>query len=400
MTTFRQIRANQQNATLSTGPRSPGSEGNARTHGLSASKCISEEEKRLIETRLLELERELQPEGRLQHDEVAAVAAASVRLEMCQLEEESWRLHRAERAEFHWDADRQAEVMALVDKLPAKPQVIASRLRQTLRGSRWLLEEWRDLAWRVRGTGMPAAPAPAPLDETGRRRAFDLLGLSEERRQACTPLDLPGGGTGSEAEVAAHQDALIAGKIAELEALTDPEQVALDESIRIATVHSCGPGVDTQTRLIRRYETEARRARDRALENLAQLQETAARRKKEEKEREREAWMNIHLVPRRLPQDIIDEGRRQWEVKDQVEHQPQPQPQPQQPATSPGESQEDAPAHPAEAAPVSSVSAQLEAMVAREQARRLTLDPATGPLNRRARKAQAAVARAAHRTSR
>ena len=74
----------------------------------------------MISRRRTEFESELQPEGRLELDEVHAMATASIRLERCVLEEQTWRLQRAERAELFWAADQQAEVMKLVKKLPRK----------------------------------------------------------------------------------------------------------------------------------------------------------------------------------------------------------------------------------------------------------------------------------------
>ena len=164
------------NAQSSTGPKSSGAEGNARTHGLCASKCFSDEEKQMIAARRAALERELFPEGTLQHDEVLAIAMASIRLERCLVEETTHRLRRAERAEFYWGPDQNVEAMKLVQRLPRKPELIAPKLRQSLRGCMWMLEEWRDLAGHVRGT--PAGESPRPLDTLGRHRAGDLLGLS------------------------------------------------------------------------------------------------------------------------------------------------------------------------------------------------------------------------------
>ena len=92
MASLRQIRANSENAKRNTGERSSGGAGNARTHGLTASKCISDQEQQLIDAKLAELERVLFPDGPLEMDEVKTIAAASIRIERCQLEEHDWRL--------------------------------------------------------------------------------------------------------------------------------------------------------------------------------------------------------------------------------------------------------------------------------------------------------------------
>jgi hypothetical protein len=396
MTTLRQILANQANSRSSSGPRGGGSAGNATTHGLTASKCMSEEEHAMIEARLADLERELQPEGTLQNDEVLAIATASIRLERCVLEELTWRLRRAERAELYWGADQQVEAMELVQKLPRKPSLIAPKLRQSLRGCLWMLEEWRHLAGLVRGT--PAEDSPRPLDATGRRRAFDLLGLSAERRLGSTPLD-PFGGSDSEAAVAAHQEALIAREVAALEALVCEERVANDESIRIATSNGTNSTVDHQTRLIRRYETEARRVKDRAYEKLQRLKELAAALKEAARQREfDEREMALHMTE--LDRDDLIGTARCWGVSEpepQSETEPQPQPQRQTEPEASVVSVEDAQA--------GTSAVRLEVIAAMERTLAQTADPsdpvvlpvtASRPRSRRARKVLAA--RAAHRS--
>ena len=167
--------------------------------------------------------------------------------------------------------------MKLVQRLPRKPDLIVAKLRQSLRGCMWMLEEWRNLAGHVRGT--PAGGSPRPLDELGRRRAGDLLGLSAERRLGSYPARPPRwgrlGGRGGRASAA-----LIATQIAALEALTGEERVALDESIRVDTMNGTNLTIDDQIRLIRRYETEARRVKERAFAKLQELKDIAAALKK------------------------------------------------------------------------------------------------------------------------
>ena len=380
MATLRQIQAAAENARRNTGPRASGGAGNARTHGLTASKVISDQEKEMIAARLADLERELFPEGALQKDEVLAMASASVRLERCQLEEEDWRLYRAERAEFYWDADRWVETMKLVQGLPKKPHVILPKLRQSLRGCLWILGELRDLAGRVRGTA--AGGSPQPLDEKGRQRAFDLLGLSEDRRLGSTPLDLPGG-AGSDAAVAAHQDAVLSEQIAELETMVGDDQVALDESIRIATVNGAAPGIDNETRLIRRYETEARRVKEKAYTNFQRLKEEARVQKKETEERARQDWMDTNLVCQPFVRAPVDTASTQEAAE------------PEAPAAA-VEQVEATEATPTMVAAkgmsvVEEVLAEIAGMA----------DPSTVPISTSqtlSRRAQKAMARAAHRT--
>jgi hypothetical protein len=290
MATMRQILANRRNSLLSTGARTPegavASAANGRTHGLCASKMLRDDERKLIEEREAELAAEMQPEGALQKAQVAEIAAASVRIEMCRLEEENWRFERAERAEFYWDEDRRAEAQELAERLARKPALVVRKLRQTLQGAQWLRQEWAVL--RALVNGGPGG-SPRPLDEAGRQRAFDLAGLSAEARLVSTRLDLPEGKPvegDRDAALAAHQAAVIAIVIAELDQLTDQSRVELDQSNRFEIQLGNFPGVDRMTRLARRYEKEAVQRRDKAIEEFRRLQAAAAQAKKEARERE------------------------------------------------------------------------------------------------------------------
>jgi hypothetical protein len=397
MTTQRQHASNQVNARASTGPKSSGGEGNARKHGLTASQCFSDEEKQMIDARRAELEVVLKPEGRLQHDEVLAIAQASIRLERCLAEEQAWRLRRAERAEFYWHADQELETMNLVQRLPKKPDLIAAKLRQSLRGCMWMLNEWRSLAGLVEPAS--AGESLRPLDEVGRRRAGDLLGLSAEQRLGRTALDLPGGG-GSDAELAAHQRGLIATQIAIFDRLTGPDRVALDESIRVDTMNGVNLTVDDKTRLIRRYETEARRVKERALARLQQLKDEAAALQKADARRER-------YVPTRSSDAVLHSiGMPRSPRAEAVSPlAPRPQPQPQAEPETLSDGCPEAPIEAVEAAPVIPVAAAAEPVTARQEplAAEPTRNAPPAPpvaiprcLSRATRKA---MARAAHRSA-
>jgi hypothetical protein len=229
-----------------------------------------------VEERLPEFEAELRPEGPAQRALVRAVAAATVRIERCRREEEQWRDHRAQRAASHWDHDRQAEAREQAAMLPLKPALTLRKLRQTLQGAQWLRQAWTDLAARVSGT---AGQPPRPLDDQGRQRAFDLLGLGPEQRLRATPLDLPAGSDRAdlgEAALAAHQAALVTAQVAELDRLTSERYIALDQANRLEAQRGNFPGIDHRTRLNRRYESEAAGQRDRALEELRCLQKKGA----------------------------------------------------------------------------------------------------------------------------
>jgi hypothetical protein len=248
---------------------------NGRTHGLSASKCLLDDERARIAERTAELEKQLRPEGPEQKREVAEIAAADVRIEMCDLDEENWRHHRAERAEYYWEEDRRAEAEKLFARIERKPAQTVRALRQSLQGARRLRTAFAALAARI---ARPAAgEPPRPLDEAGRARCFDLMALDPEERGGAgtSPLDLPDGQAGDDAALVAHQAAVIAAEIAELDALTSEKYQELDEQNRVDIMLGNFPGIDQQTRLIRRYRSEAERRGDRHRAELHRLQDEA-----------------------------------------------------------------------------------------------------------------------------
>jgi hypothetical protein len=189
------------------------------------------------------------------------------------MDEENWRFHRAQRAEYYWEEDRQAEAEALMAKLDRNPSLYVRKLRQTLHGARRLRRAFAALAGLV--AGGPAGEPARPLDSVGLERGFDLLGLEPEERQGVTPLDLPEGRTGDDAALAAHQAAVFAEQLAELDRLTSERHVALDQQDRLEAMLGNFPGIDETTRLIRRYRSEATRRRDCNLAELRRLQDEA-----------------------------------------------------------------------------------------------------------------------------
>jgi hypothetical protein len=318
---------------------------NGRTHGLSASKLLREDEKERLAERTAELEAELKPEGSLQRDLVAEIAQAKVRIESCDMDEENWRYHRAQRAEYYWDEDCRAEVERLMSELSQDSGLIVGFLRQNLHGARRLRQAFAALAARV-GVG-PAGEPPRPLDEAGRARAFDLLGLHEEERQGVTVLDLPPGTTGDDAALAAHQAAVFAEQLADLERLTSERFVELDEKCRFEAELGNFYGIDEQTRLIRRYRSEAVRRCDKALKELRRLQEEAARRAEEEDDWEEDSYGSYADIRRMMPSWSTESA-----VAERTEARPTSQPR-QGTAEKPVQAQAQATAGPADPTPTS-----------------------------------------------
>ncbi len=251
--------------------------------GFSAAQCQRDDEETMAEGRLGELKVELKPQGTMQDWLVGVIATATVRIERCQLDEEAAKYQKAERAGFAWAIDRQVEVLQLIERLAAKPALVASKLRQTLQGCELLLERFGILAARVAGAANDGQPTP--LDPPGRSMACDLLGLTVEERLVRTPLDPP---AASDADVAAHQAAFLADQIAALERLRTGELIALDAVDRAAAMAGTGPAINAEIRQIRRDEAAAHRRRDNALEELRLLQEVVRIREQKEARRRME----------------------------------------------------------------------------------------------------------------
>jgi hypothetical protein len=116
-----------------------------------------------------------------------------------------------------------------------------------------------------------------PLDRDDRELACDLLGLRPEQRQGRLPIDPPrvkgDEPKPNDAEIAAFQFGFIAGEIEQLERYAIEELIDRDEEDQVATAMGVGVGIDPTTRLIRRYQSEARRQMDIALSELKALQE-------------------------------------------------------------------------------------------------------------------------------
>jgi hypothetical protein len=247
---------------------------------MTATKVRSAEDQALVEQRLVEWKDFLNVASPRQAYLAEEYVAASVRVTRCRKEEDDWRAKRASRAQDGtWDTDRRGEAAELGKGLARNPRVVAAKLRGSYHGAEWLLAEWRALAEAIRnpdGTIDAAAGQPAPLDEAGRAKACDLLGLAAEHRQGRTPLDLPQGG-GTDAALAAHQVALVAREIGMLERLVIEELTGLEAMEKTAAAEGRSAGIPRELRLIRRYHAAAQRDYDRWLGELRAEQERAAK---------------------------------------------------------------------------------------------------------------------------
>src|SRR5206468_2636362 len=68
-----------------------------------------------------------------------------------------------------WEVDRRAEAEKLAAGLARRPERVATQLRQTLHGARWLIERWEALIRALDGKGY--------WTHEEHRRALNLLGV-------------------------------------------------------------------------------------------------------------------------------------------------------------------------------------------------------------------------------
>ena len=393
MATIRQTEANRRNSLFSTGARtlagSLASSQNARTHGMAAEAGTNPGEKILIEDTRQEWIDELKPVGARQWAAAERWMAAEARLEWCRMVEDAWRYRQARRAELNWDEDCRFEALKLAAKLAKDPVLTVAKLRQTLHGCVWLEQQLRLLAGvlaRQAGAepgGEPATALPG-LDGADRSRALDLMGLSAEERLGPTRLDPP---AGSLLSPGAHQAALLAEEIASLVTRQADVVSDLNELDRVAAKLELGPGVDSTLRLIRRYETAADRRRIEATAEMKQLKAEA-----ETAEMERRQANRREPVRRRSePAEVPPTPRRAAEEPRAAEAEVEVEVKTEASAVVPA-SPEPAPAE------FRFEVERPEPSIGETWRQDLGTRFASPTLNRRERKAQARMAKAAHRS--
>ena len=190
MATARQIAANRQNATRSTGPRTregkETSRGNALKHGLSGKGVVlPDEEKQAAAARVAEWGPDFKPSGEFESWLVEVVATESVRIDLCFAKDIQIRESKARRAAACWEEDRRAEAEKLAARIARRPEIVARELRRSAQGVDLLIERWECLADVVAKAG--------DWDESQRSMALDLLGVAHMLRSGRTALDAPEG---------------------------------------------------------------------------------------------------------------------------------------------------------------------------------------------------------------
>ena len=114
--------------------------------------------------------------GRLQQWLSADLARMMGRLERIDLMDRTLRDQAALRAESFWDDDRRLLALDLGDRIAGNPARVVAKLRATPQGCDWLIEQW--------GWLQSILDAGKTWDEFHTSRAFDLLGIAPEHREA------------------------------------------------------------------------------------------------------------------------------------------------------------------------------------------------------------------------
>ena len=254
MTSVAQAQANQRNAKQSTGPRSD--EGkqkaslNAITHGLAsidpnAYGPVDDEGRARLEA----WKGVFPPRDILELTLVETVAAQGERIRRCQMVEDAFLREFKSRAVGFWDADNNEAAEELGRKIKRQPQLTTAKLRHNLHGTQWLLTRWL-LFWK-------RFDDEGGWNDSLRAFAQDLLGHDAMMR------------------LFKYSDEDLARQI---QAETDRLQTALrnyakhDLLVHDSAQKGWSGDLTKELKLVRRYESDAYRRRDGALEQLQELQ--------------------------------------------------------------------------------------------------------------------------------
>jgi hypothetical protein len=150
--------ANQRNAALSTGPRTPEgkarSRGNALKHGLTGDGVVlMSHDLQEVQEAQRELEAEMKPTGRLGRILVKRIAVLSVRLDRCVEQTIAAASQRKRAAATNHDDGRQHAAEVLFDWIAAEPETHARRLEATPEGVDRKIKAWKDLRFDLEYAG-------------------------------------------------------------------------------------------------------------------------------------------------------------------------------------------------------------------------------------------------------
>jgi hypothetical protein len=186
MATERQIQANRLNALKSTGPKTTEgkaiSRANAVKHGLAADILVSDSLQDALAARLDEWRGHYKPDTPDADFAVGAAVACTFRIEECQANLEAIAGEHCSRARRTWDLDRATDAAFLLGKLSKRPEVVLPQLEASKHGVELLLTLWGRLALSLESKdGAWSAEEVAT--------AFDLCGVPRQLRDGRAPFD-------------------------------------------------------------------------------------------------------------------------------------------------------------------------------------------------------------------
>jgi hypothetical protein len=247
----KRIDANRRNAMRSTGPRTvegkERSRRNSLVHGLSGGDVVRPEaETAAVAVRATEWSSSLLPVNAFEVGLVETIAAESLRIERCRVEERLARDFRARRAQHCWGDERKASIACLARAIKRKPAETAMALATSSPGCDWLIARWRMLGQALDITGQ--------WTEAQDTLALDLLGIDADLRDQVTPIDSLEG-----VDPLEHCRRLVDDQLGRL--LDRKEQVldAIEDELREAVALGLDVVPDPTLVLLRRYEAASLR---------------------------------------------------------------------------------------------------------------------------------------------
>jgi hypothetical protein len=217
-----------------------------------------------IASRMSDWRVDYRPVGKAQEWHFEQLCAESVRLDACRARILAARAEAAERAAESWDDDRSAEVAALAEKLPDRPEVIQPKLLQSRHGVHWMLEQWGNVA-----ADLERCDGWNPENWM---RALDLLGVPIEGRRHSGPWDIDPTNSTAGPGLELTRNGVEALK-SRLEAYLDVRDARHREAATLGLDADPSPEV----RRLERYAADARRQVDKNRVELRRLQAEAAR---------------------------------------------------------------------------------------------------------------------------
>ena len=147
MASKKQIKANQENAQKSTGPKTAEgkkkSSQNSLTHGLTAVIHFDESEREEIDIRIKEWSDELVVNGSAVQRDLVRLAALSYQKILRGLKaEDADRAYRSANAEQLWKVEKSRELSGYVGMIEENPFVAVQGLQGSLVGTEWLVKSW------------------------------------------------------------------------------------------------------------------------------------------------------------------------------------------------------------------------------------------------------------------